>query len=326
MAYELKHNGNNEILLSNEVSVDDFHRKELWEDTSQLELPFAKAKMSQWCFDGIRMIHSNWQYADRHEMAMKMDLDIVHMQFNLKGRFSMQSSDGRKDIRFDENQHNMLYTNKTSGILKNDMLLSSQFLVQFSKDTFLQLAEDSNEVLQRFAENVAAGRPISLADHNLPIDLHLQQAIQAVINCNYQGGIKKMFLFSKAMEILVLQAELFNNATTGKNRIVRTAYDRERIFFAKEYLLQHIENPPSLPALARIAGLNEFKLKHGFKELFNITAFGFVAEKRLELAKLYLQDHQKSIGDIAGMLGYSSIQHFSVAFKKKFGISPNKVR
>jgi len=81
-----------------------------------------------------------------------------------------------------------------------------------------------------------------------------------------------------------------------------------------------------LVELARIVGLNEYKLKHGFKEIFQTTVFGYLAEKRLELARDYLIDPNKSITDIADLLGYSSIQHFSFAFKKKFGHSPKEGR
>jgi AraC-like DNA-binding protein len=60
--------------------------------------------------------------------------------------------------------------------------------------------------------------------------------------------------------------------------------------------------------------------------MYQTTVFGYLAEKRLELARDYLSDPNKSVTDIADLLGYSSIQHFSYAFKKKFGHSPMQVR
>jgi AraC-like DNA-binding protein len=90
--------------------------------------------------------------------------------------------------------------------------------------------------------------------------------------------------------------------------------------------MQHIESPPSLSQLAKIAGINEYKLKRGFKEMFNNTVFGYLAEARLELAKNDLVQSNKKVIEIASALGYCSLQHFSHAFKKKFGISPNQVR
>jgi AraC-like DNA-binding protein len=41
-----------------------------------------------------------------------------------------------------------------------------------------------------------------------------------------------------------------------------------------------------LVELAKITGLNEYKLKRGFKEVFNQTAFSYLSDLRLELAKI----------------------------------------
>ena len=101
---------------------------------------------------------------------------------------------------------------------------------------------------------------------------------------------------------------------------------RERILFARDYLLKNIDYPPTLTELANIAGINVFKLKRGFKETFGQTVFEYLAETRLELAKNDLLHTEKSVTEIAFELGYSSLQHFSGAFKKRFGVAPGGVR
>ena len=106
---------------------------------------------------------------------------------------------------------------------------------------------------------------------------------------------------------------------------IKKEYDRERILFARDYLLKHMENPPSLPELARLAGINEFKLKNGFKEIFNQPVFAWLADVRLETAKDELMKRSKSLTEIAFELGFSSPQHFSTAFKKKYGVAPRKI-
>ena len=49
-----------------------------------------------------------------------------------------------------------------------------------------------------------------------------------------------------------------------------------KIRTAKEYLLTHLETPPSLKELARISGLNEYQLKAGFKEVYGNTVYGYL--------------------------------------------------
>jgi AraC-like DNA-binding protein len=91
-------------------------------------------------------------------------------------------------------------------------------------------------------------------------------------------------------------------------------------------LLAHLDCPPSLTELAKVAGLNAYKLKRGFKETFGVPAFQYLADVRLGRAREDMLAGRKSATEIAFELGYSSLPHFSHAFKKKFGVSPSRVR
>lgn len=136
-----------------------------------------------------------------------------------------------------------------------------------------------------------------------------------------------MFLQSKCIELLTLQAQMYEEMTSKPGAsIFKTGYDKERILFAKDYLLQNAITPPTLTELAKIAGLNEFKLKRGFKEVFNNTVFGYLNDHKLTQARELLLSGSSAIKEIADDLGYSSVPHFSSAFKKKFGVSPGKVK
>jgi AraC-like DNA-binding protein len=106
----------------------------------------------------------------------------------------------------------------------------------------------------------------------------------------------------------------------------RNDYDRGRLLFARQYLLDHITRPPSIEDLARIAGINSFKLKNGFKELFQETVYGYLNKYRLEKAKQLILCEEKNMTQISFELGFSSLQHFSTAFKKAYGCSPKKIK
>ena len=60
--------------------------------------------------------------------------------------------------------------------------------------------------------------------------------------------------------------------------------------------------------------------------MFGNTVSGYLSETRLEIAKNDLLENKKTASEIALELGHSSVQHFSKAFKKKFGSSPNKLK
>jgi len=324
MPFELKNKADNQVIHSNELSGSDFNSDKLVENTMHINLPFADAKMQQWYFNGIRMGYSNWHYKDRVEMEWRGDLDMVTLYFNMKGKTTIDNKDFKKPFELGKYQHNLFYSQSGEGTLKNDELYVNTFMIQFNTDAFLRLTQDANDVLKRFGDEVLRGKTVALSGSSLYMDIHMLTAINNVVNCKYPHDLKKMFLLSKSIELLVLQAEAYNNLHNGAAKYLKTEYDKERIIYAREYLVQHLDMPPSLTELAKAAGINEYKLKKGFKETFGNTVFGYLADTRLELAKTDLLERKKSASEIAFELGYSSVQHFSTAFKKKFGVSPTK--
>jgi len=325
MPFELKNKADNQILHSNNLSAEDFNSNKLVENTMHINLPFADAKMQQWYFDGIRLGYSNWHYKDQVEMAWKGDLDMVTLYFNIKGKTTIGNKHFERPFELGKYQHNLFYSQTGGGTIKNEELSVNTFMIQFTKDAFLRVTQDANEALKRFGDKVTEGKTVALCNNSLFMDINMLNVINAIVNCKYQDSLKKMFLLSKSIELLVLQAEAYNSFQNAGPRYLKTEYDKERVIYAREYLIRHLDMPPSLSELSKVAGINEYKLKKGFKEIFGNTVFGYLSDTRLELAKTDLLEKKKSAAEIAFELGYSSAQHFSNAFKKKFGVPPGKI-
>jgi AraC-like DNA-binding protein len=288
-------------------------------------LPFGQIETQQWIFDGIRITYSETQINDFTEIDWSGDTEMVTMHFNLQGRISINDKNLAKAYELSGNEHNIFYGKEVNGTIKFDELKMKSFMIQFSKDAFLKIAEKGNDNIKSFAKNVASGNPVAFSEKNGNIDLNLQQCIDSILNYNLSPSLKRMYFYCKVIELLVLQAESLDKAMHQKTLYIKKEYDKERILFARDYLLQHMDFPPTLSELAIIAGINEYKLKRGFKETFGQTTYEYLSDVRLELAKNDLLDKNKTVTQIAFELGYSSLQHFSSAFKKKFGISPSKV-
>ncbi|MEM8863747.1 MAG: AraC family transcriptional regulator, partial [Chloroflexota bacterium] len=96
----------------------------------------------------------------------------------------------------------------------------------------------------------------------------------------------------------------------------------ERIYYAKEILLQDLSNPPSLSELAQQAGLNEFILKRGFRQTFGTTVFGELQGYRMETARQLLVARNTKISEVAHQVGYASGRAFARAFRRKFRMGP----
>ncbi|WP_417445282.1 helix-turn-helix domain-containing protein [Joostella sp.] len=83
---------------------------------------------------------------------------------------------------------------------------------------------------------------------------------------------------------------------------------------------------PNLKTLAVENGLNEFKLKRGFKQLYGMTVLQFQKNERLRNAHTLAQNTDTSVKLIAQQLGFKKANHFSREFKKRFGYSVRELR
>lgn len=72
-------------------------------------------------------------------------------------------------------------------------------------------------------------------------------------------------------------------------------------------------------------GLNDFKLKAGFKEVFGTTVFGYIREQRLEKALAYLQSGRWNVGEAAFSVGYANPCSFAKAFRERYGLNPSEL-
>jgi AraC family transcriptional regulator, transcriptional activator of the genes for pyochelin and ferripyochelin receptors len=324
MSFKLKNNGDQ--VFRQDFSADNFTGPGYHCDTFKIALPQGDVTATQWLFDGIRMSYSEAVFREEAELRWSGDTEMITMHFNLQGRVTIDHLEDGKAFELSGNQHNMFYGSSAEGKMKVEELQSKTFIIQLSTASFFRIADDGNDSIKRFADHVAGRRTAAFSEHNLDIDLPMLQCIRAVVQCPYGESLKRMFLLSKSIEMMVLQAESFDKANANKKKTLKTEYDKDRILFARDYLMSNMDKPPTLTELSRIAGLNEYKLKRGFKETFDKTVFQYLAETRLDIGRSQLLEGKKPVTEIAFELGYSSLQHFSAAFAKKFGMPPSKVK
>ena len=295
----------------------------LEEESFSRTLPYGHLQLKRWRLDGIVATHTRSTFNGHYLFENKNALNRVGLEFNLGGRYEIHHLN--KVYNVQGRQHNIIYTPSVDNTFINEDLYGESFKIHFQPEAFLEIVRESNDTLRRFADEITQGRPAVVAPVSPLIDPELARAIREIIECKFTGELRRVFIRSKCMEILVIQAEAFDRSGRAKNgRKVRLS-ENEAIHHARDYLIKNIDNPPGLAELAKIVGLNEYKLKRDFKRTFHTTVFGYLSEHRLEKARKELAEKQKSVAEIAYQLGYSSPQHFSAAFRKRFGVAPSKL-
>ena len=95
---------------------------------------------------------------------------------------------------------------------------------------------------------------------------------------------------------------------------------------ATEYIHQHYDCDIQAKDIAAVVNLHPVYLQRIFKSNMNQTLTEYMAELRIEKAKMLLARTDVPIIEIADYVGFNSRQYFSALFKKHTGYSPAAYR
>jgi AraC family transcriptional regulator len=152
-----------------------------------------------------------------------------------------------------------------------------------------------------------------------------RMVLEALLNNSYTGSMENIFVNAQTQMLLLYSLECMVGEkieTAFTCKFLANEADRDKITKAREVLIQHIGEPITIKDLSRKVAMNECYLKKGFKEMFGTTIFDFYQGQRMEHAKYLLYEKGLSVTEVSLLLGYSSISHFSTAFKKHTGLKP----
>ena len=148
--------------------------------------------------------------------------------------------------------------------------------------------------------------------------------LEGLLNHNYSDSLENIFVNAQTQMLLLYTLDCMDDKELDviNCKFLSNEPDREKVLKAREVLLEHIGDPITIKQLSRKVAMNECYLKKGFKEMFGTTIFEFYQSQRMEHAKYLLYEKGLSVTEVSDILGYSSISHFSTAFKKQTGLKP----
>lgn len=150
---------------------------------------------------------------------------------------------------------------------------------------------------------------------------NMQILVDQFFSVQYSGKAKMLFFKS---HITALLSHYFGQLALKQTSKIPD-HERQKLQLAKSILSENLETPPSLTELARQIGLNTFKLKKNFKEVFGVPVFKYLQQIRLDKAHSLIKTRELSVQEVAWDVGYDSISSFSNAFEKKFGYRPSEL-
>jgi AraC-like DNA-binding protein len=152
----------------------------------------------------------------------------------------------------------------------------------------------------------------------------LYPVLAEILHCPFQGNAKSLFMKSRIYDIAARLIALCDKERE-ESGVSLSHLDIRQIRSIPAILEDNLVDPPSIAALSRRVTLNEFKLKAGFKKIFNTTIYEYLRQLRTERA-IELMKEELTLEQIAERVGYKSTRGFSQAFVKCTGVTPSEWR
>jgi len=272
-------------------------------------------------FDNFHFAYYSFSEPHTLKSKLKASGDFVLMQFCLDGNCSYSNELNKKNITFGPSEHNILCIPKDQKLIFSyDSNGLEVVNIYFEKEFLLKYIPKDHLVSDRISKNMLG----TVVSKNLQMNAKMQSVIMDIINCEFEGHLKKLYTQAKIIELLTLQLVQFEEVPSSMQSIKKT--DADKMMLVKNLIANNIEQPLSLSYLARAVGTNEQYLKKHFKMMFGSTVFNYIVSVKMEKAKHLLLEGNHKIADVAITSGYKHATHFSSAFKKYFGYLPNKIK
>jgi len=291
------------------------------------EAPLWKAVGAGWrpLFGDFRSLGFSFEW---HDFWIDTDLDwarsfhpgSLELCLNLEGQAVL--NDGRRTVELSPRTRTFYFQGEPplrGRRLANEQhrFITVEFAPEFLRRSIGKEAKHLHPCVQAVVKETGQRSDLSIPE---PLQLGLLNLVESLRQCPVFKPARETWFRCKALELAAQsffcppEGELF---CTRQQRAVC-----ERVARVREILTADITKPPSLEALGQMVGCSPFYLSRQFSESTGTTIQQFIRETRLEKAAKLLRAGQCNVTEAALEVGYSSLSHFTVAFRERFGCCP----
>jgi len=246
-----------------------------------------------------------------------------NLLFFLSPNINLLASDCGTHLKFKKNQYILHYSSAEHRAElwteNQDILKYLQIQINYQY-VFNLIDPNSNTESAEILKNMKSNSFIFLHKEtppNMTVEMHM--ILKEISGYSKKGVMQKLFIEAKIIKLLVLIFEQFKEKDNSDDH----SKTPEAI---KKFLDENYHKNLKIEEISKILGINQSKLRKEFKEHYHTTIVNYISELRMLKAKKMIINNQIMIKEIAIECGYEYVQNFTRAFKKKFGVSPEKLR
>jgi AraC-like DNA-binding protein len=303
-------------------------RKKVIEDKIIIsDNPLVEGQTREILLNGIKLSMRNGKISPPFMVDVDHDFPFLKIHFEIEGSsVYTPRNDKSVEVVIPGGHYNFFYLPKVSGTLCYDKPYRKTLEILFTKEYLKRVFGTSfKKECSDFGLALQNNEPFLMWKKSKPISSQLHQLIGEIINCEFEGGLKKAYLESKITEILAIFFNKLKNKGNTQKQIVNEE-DYNKILQVEALIKENIKKPLTIAELALVSGINQFKLKKNFKLIFGKPIFTYLTEIRMEQAKKLITERDFTIAEAAYEIGYKNPQHFTVAFKKVYDYLPSTLK
>lgn len=246
--------------------------------------------------------------------------DEIHFCATLRGNIRGSFCDNKAEINLNDSQHHHIYAPDEDYELTMRNLHVIHLAI--NRSYFMDLIDGPEPWMKELRNNLQKQKVVQTGSISLAPEM--RTILLELLQPSLSGNLRNLQLEGKVIELIALQLDQHVNASKEQSKWRKK--DLETFYAIHEYLSTAYNEDHSLQSLSRQFGINEFKLKQGFRQHFGTTVFDFIFDLKMKHAKKLILEERLYLHEVSRQVGYKNANHFSTAFKRKFGFSPNELR
>ena len=177
--------------------------------------------------------------------------------------------------------------------------------------------------LSKLLRDVKAENPFF---YTYPFGSEEFEMIHKILNNTKKGFIGSLYKEGVTYTILSNTLETYLGNTLDNDIDTLSEKDTDQVVTISKFIEDNLSDLPTIEEIANKNFISESKLQKLFNVYYSCSVHDFTRNKRLDRARILLEDANYTIAEIADELGIRSNSYFSKIFKERYGVTPSKYK
>ena len=264
--------------------------------------------------------YSIFNFFEKMSLLFEEENSVIKSRLALKGDIKMNARSAQR-LSIRDGQFALFRNNKNDIVLFDIEKEYRFFDTAYSQELIKGLLTTFPSLNNFIAKPVNTKKPPLI--HSFASGKMIE-IVYDILKCPHDGNLRNLYFENKVNDFLF--ELLVQSSKTKSKDLSLNEQEDSAILLAREIILQNLKLHLTIQEISKQVGLNEYKLKAGFKQKFGLGIFECLLEARMSEAKKLLLETNKPIKDIAGLVGYNYLTNFIAAFRNYFGQTPGQFR